>query len=276
MLLVSLVAPATLLAQQPDRTPAVPEHEALLARAKAEFARIQPHFVFDGLPLVEVVDRLRNQYPTINFILLEEAQNVLVNLKLNQVSLAEALQALEIATAREHLKIVVEGPRLVRFEVDAHAPPVVEAPILLRAFNLAGYLQHREPAEREVALKHMHELLREAVELMQRVSLARNKIGLPAMKIHAGTQMLIASGKPEELAILQEIIHNLPGMEPGYGMGHPGATGGYGGESVMGGGGMMSGMPGIGPRSSQARQGSYEDGSAASAGGPRTGSGRQK
>src|SRR6266571_4489993 len=53
---------------------------------------------FDGLPLSEVVNKLRQDFPELNFIVKEKARSEVVSLTLRSVTLEEFLKAIEPAT----------------------------------------------------------------------------------------------------------------------------------------------------------------------------------
>lgn len=180
--------------------------------AKLAYAREIAEVKYDSLPLEEIVARLREDFPEINFILPEELGEVIVRLELRNVTLTEIMQAIQIAGRLEHLKFEQTGERLFTFRRDEDAAQRETPKPALRTFNLSGYLAGRDEVAMDKALKELHQLLEDSWTMLLGADSSLRGTAPIQLRVHPGTQMLISVGSPDQLRALEEIVYNLPGM----------------------------------------------------------------
>lgn len=97
-----------------------------------------PEFTSDNLPLDEIVERLRREFPEMNFVVAEKVRGLGVFVILRSVNLEELLKGLELACEGK-LRVVREGERFVMFEA-AQKKSTAGDEIQMRAYSLADYL----------------------------------------------------------------------------------------------------------------------------------------
>jgi len=187
--------------------------------AAAAWQRRLPEFVSDNLPLDEIIRQLRQQFPEINFLIKQqdadiEVGAISVRMTLRAVTLPEILAALELAAQRPIQ--IAGGPdgRLVVFEAKVPAPPTdpatglpVQPAILTRVFNMTRFLQSRPETEADVAMREVENVLHTAGEMLKDSNGGRGFD--PKLNLHRGTKLLIAVGRPDELAVVEQVVMEL-------------------------------------------------------------------
>jgi hypothetical protein len=215
-----LLAAATFLsaADQPEAKQAT-ARSAPKPDVAAAWQRRIPEMVSDNLPLGEIIKELRHQFPEINFLIKQQTDTEFdvssfsVKMVLRAVTLQEILKALELAAQRP-LQIT-GGPdeRLVVFEakpapaaVDASGLPL--ASIQTRVFNISRYLGSRTEKEAAEAMKELENVLHTAGDMQMAASRGERPFR-PRLSLHRGTKLLIAVGRPDELAIVEQVVTEL-------------------------------------------------------------------
>jgi hypothetical protein len=178
----------------------------------------------DNFPLEEVVRQLRERFPEINFLIKTQGDPnteggpalISVTVRLNSVTLAEILKALELGAARPIQITGVPDERLVVFERQPNPKPPgqieAENRILTRVFNLGSYLAGRSDGEVNPALEQLYEVVELTGRLLREGGGARDFS--PRLHVHKNTKLLIAVGRADELAVVSEVITRL--QEPVY------------------------------------------------------------
>ena len=187
---------------------------------------------FDNLPLTEVANFLSQQFPELNFIVPEGARDENVPpLKLRNVTLDEILKAIELASEGRirggvpntgfainqatGLPLADANARrnLVTFSIGSLPgilPPArmpEKAEVLCRVFSLGPYLAYyRSEKEVDAAIQSLYEALDIAWNMLGKQVRIVNK---PELKIHPGTKLLIAVGREQELAVIDQVVKQL-------------------------------------------------------------------
>jgi hypothetical protein len=218
--LSTLLLVATLHAFQTDAAdkPAPePPKEVSEASVNAAWQRRIAEYTADNLPLDEVVKYLQDRFPELNFHLKVQqapdaaervdlpAVSVRIN-RLRNVTLAEFLEVLELATDSPIQITGKPGDRLVVFDSKTSAS-TKPANLETRVFSLAKYLENRTHEEESVALAMLEDVLAEAGKMYAEAS--RSGSFNPRLNIHRGTKLLIVVGRPDELAVVEQIVREL-------------------------------------------------------------------
>jgi hypothetical protein len=200
-------------------TPIVPE-----PNASAAWQRRIPDYMSDALPLNEIIQHLRQQYPEINFLIKQQTETeidvgaITVRMTVRAVTLQEFLRALEIAAERPIQ--ITGGPdeRLVVFESKSAAVAVDAAGLPLRpvvqtrVFNISRYLERSNKEEKE-ALAELNDVLQLTGALLTEANRGARPFK-PKLHIHRGTKLLIAVGSIEELNVIDQVVNSLQNSQP--------------------------------------------------------------
>lgn len=211
-------------ADGPDRKPApvVAEPNASLA-----WQRRINDFMSDSLPLGEVVQYLRKQFPEINFLIKQQtesdidAASISIRMDIRAVTLQEFLQAMEIAAQRPIQITGAPGERLVVFESKSAAVAVDAAGLPLRpviqtrVFNISRFLERSGKGDKEEkeALAELDDVLMITGKLYTDANHAARPFK-PRLHIHRGTKLLIAVGSTEELNVIDQVVNSLQSSPP--------------------------------------------------------------
>lgn len=183
-------------------------------------------FRSDGIPLDELVNRLRMDFPELNFMVKEKARSEGVSAQLRSVTLEEILKAIEPGT-EERVRVIWptnNNDRLVIFDKGhgsrAAIDPATGLPMpgtadekACRVFSLSKYLASRADKDADAAIKELREALENAWQMLRRAN-GQNIYDLPELSFHRGTKLLIAVGRPEDLSILEQLVKELQGSGP--------------------------------------------------------------
>ena len=216
-----LAADPVIAADSPEKkaAPVVPEPNASLA-----WQRRIHDFMSDSLPLGEVVQYLRQQFPEINFLIKQQtetdidAASITIRMNIRAVTLQEFLQAMEIAAQRPIQITGAPGERLVVFESKSAAVAVDAAGLPLRpviqtrVFNISRFLERSGKEEKE-ALAELNDVL----EITGKLYTDANREARPfkpRLHIHRGTKLLIAVGSTEELNVIDQVVNSLQSSPP--------------------------------------------------------------
>ena len=162
---------------------------------------------FDGLPMVEVIRWLREQFPEVNFVNAPEVEDVPVRLTLRSVTLDDIFTALAI-TSKGELRSNILSEKMVSFFYEPLIPRgEVDLKKYTRAFSLANYLAGRSPEETAKALKELEEALKVSWSMLAEAN--GGHLEKPALNLHAPTKMLIVVGTPEQLEMVAQFIDQL-------------------------------------------------------------------
>ena len=182
---------------------------------------------FDGLPLSEVVNKLREDFPELNFIVKEKARSETVSLILRSVTLEEFLKAIEPATD-DRVRVIWptnNNDRLVIFDrrrgSGGPIDPATGLPMsdssqkICRVFNLSKYLANKSQKEADAAIEGLVDSLLATAWQMLRQANGEQEEDRPQLNIHRGTGLLIAVGRREDLDILEQVVKELQGSAAG-------------------------------------------------------------
>src|SRR5256885_3576057 len=193
----------------------------------AAWQRRLPDLRSDGLPLDEVVKKLRLDFPELNFIVREKVRGEVVSLILRSVTLEEILKALEPGT-EGRVRVILptnNNDRLIIFDrgpgPGAAIDPATGLPMqggsgnekLCRVFNLGKYLARTSDKGTDAAIKEVLESLETAWSMLRQAN--NDQEELPKLNLHRGTKLLIAVGRPEDLEILEQVVKELQGSAAG-------------------------------------------------------------
>jgi hypothetical protein len=193
-------------------------------QAAAAWQRRLSEVNFDNSPLDDVVRQLRERFPEINFLIKTQGDldtepgttEIPVAVRLNSVTLAEILKALELGAARPIQITGAPDERLVVFERQRNPKPAVqieaENRIITRVFNLGSYLAGRSDEEINPALEQLYEVVDLTGKLLRNEGGARESGARdfsPRLHVHKNTKLLIAVGRADELAVVSEVITRL-------------------------------------------------------------------
>jgi hypothetical protein len=184
--------------------------------AAAAWQRRLPELMADNLPLEEIVQELRRQFPEINFLLRNpgdepsDVGSVSVRMVLRAVTLSEILKALELAASSPIQVTGVPDERLVVFEMKRVETGLPPAGIETRIFNLRTYLENRTQEEEAIALKQLEDVVRVTAIALANASSGQRLLN-PQLKFHPSTKLLIVVGRPAEVQVVQEVVKELQG-----------------------------------------------------------------
>lgn len=215
---------------------------------------------FLEMPLYDITDFLRAQFPGLNIIILDEVMDVEVRLRLVNVTLQDIILGIELATDG---LVTVEpvNERLLRFALSPDATAATaqrQSQPLTRVFNLSSYLEGKAEADRERALQDLEHVVATAWEATEAINDSipgRHGKRLPSVKIptathfHSGTQLLIVVGPEEFVQLYEMIVAELTGGKSPvtYSSGMPRQQRGLGGGSSRFGRGIGPGGTGFRP-----------------------------
>ena len=188
--------------------------------AAAAWQRRIPQFQIENLPLGEIIKDLRHQFPEVNFVIKRQndsdnyVSGTSVTMTLRAVTLQEILKAIELAADR--LLEISGNPeeRLVVFQkrsIDASGMPV-DSPLATRVYNISSYLAQRPEAEAALALKEMEDVIHMAGAMLTQASSGARSFR-PTLSVHPSTKLLIVVGRPEELALVEQVVTELQDRE---------------------------------------------------------------
>ena len=215
--------------------------------------------------LRNVTDYLVELYPA-NVVLAPTLGDIEVgNLKLAGFKWESALEALRIASGNQFVwSVQASAPETdpatglpsrpaSRDETDLYVlepdPAGARRAVggVVEVFNLAGYLQGKEPAQVPEALKELELILAQSLDQVRASSGFAGSEPAPNIRFHERASLLVLVGTAEQVDVARKIILALPGTAPsqaGMGMGYGGGGmggGAMGGGAAMGGGGFGRG-----------------------------------
>lgn len=234
-----------------------PKPERVPAATNSDRAVTAPNAAKDSRAKIDVVDAsiqelarlLEAQFEGANFVVPQTVANVRVTLKLRNVTLDQALQAIGFATENrvlaEEITENVYGFRLIPRTMPDGQP---EPQTAVRVLSLAGAPQLGGEASPDTFKKVVEELelaFNDAIAMLREADPA-STVEQPRLKFHPSTRLLVAVGKPEELNIVEQLVAALGG---GFAPVNAGFSAGPGGPAIPGLPGFFpgSGAPGAVP-----------------------------
>jgi hypothetical protein len=204
------------------------------AAVEAAWQRRLPEIDFGNVPLAEVAKDLTDQFRGINFVVPESARGEPVpHLILRNVTLNEILKAIEIASeGRIHsapsntgisidpatgLPVTTRAENSQRNLVAFSIAPLPGYPTAARekptcrVFSLAPYLAYKSERDAQRAVKELYDALHVAWSMLKKY---QRDVQEPTLTIHEGTKLLIAVGRAEELAVIDQVVKQLQGGSP--------------------------------------------------------------
>lgn len=206
---------------------------AKLLAEQAAWERRIPNLTVDSHPLGDLIANLRTKFPEINFVVPESGLEKPVSLRLQSVTLAEILRALEISSeGMIRAQRDSSSPRIVAFRVDKRPEPQESKPVL-RAYNLENYLrvsiprmtmengepetdrlrENRREQLKEKKIQSLHHHLEMSFAMMQLSDPDNDRIKMPLIEFSRNSDLLIAVGTPESLQIVDEVVRALISQE---------------------------------------------------------------
>jgi hypothetical protein len=269
-LAASLIVPFVFL-HMADADPFAPS-AAQGAQADPNPEATRVNMQFDDMDLKAIVSFLRDKFQGANFMVQPKAETVRVTLNVRNVGFEQALQAIAFASegrvAVERMDYHFYGLVLT----DSTGNPAQKP--TCRVFNLSG-AQDFSDAHPDAFLDEIKNSVQETVVALHNADPAATVV-VPELQFHRSTRLLVAVGKPDSLAIVEQFVVALGGrstemaqpIKNGF-PGVPGAPtgGGFGGfgGSGWGVGGGTTGTIGGGIGSSAGSVGNGGSGSAGKA-----------
>jgi len=213
--------------------------------------------------LRNVVDYLVESHPA-NVVLAPSLGSIEVeNLKLAGFRWESALEALRIASGNQ-FAWSVQAPAGAEADSPARMPGtgmpgswnqtclyILEASPegvqravggVVEVFNLAGYLQGKDPAEVPKALQEVEQIVSDALRMVRERSGVAGSEAAPSIRFHERSSLLVFVGTTQQVEVARKIILALPGTAPSQAsIGARYGSGMMGGMGMMGGGGTMGG-----------------------------------
>jgi hypothetical protein len=163
---------------------------------------------FRDATIEEVVDFISKKTGGLNILIPDSVRHIPVTFKLQNVNAVQILDAIEFTTEGR----VQSGTRpgnvhYLRLGDGAAGMAKPEC----RVFSIATYLSYKDEKGQEVAIRELNETLRTAMDMLKQADPA-SQASNPRMQVNAGTKLLIAVGRPEELAVLEQVVTALQGQ----------------------------------------------------------------
>src|SRR6266404_4124150 len=144
--------------------------------------RVVKEINWDQLPLSDVVNSLRGEFPDFNFLATRPVQSESVTMILHRVTLEEIFKALEPATEGRVKVSWDRNDRLVVFE--APPKPVSIDPYMCRVFNLSKFLDAKEGQEAD-ALESVKRALEDGWKMLREANGEQSET-TPKLSFHPG------------------------------------------------------------------------------------------
>ncbi len=259
VLATTLLTPFAQLHAAPETTPASPA-PAVQADPDPESTRVNMQFVDEDLK--DIISFLRDHFPGANFMVQPKAENVRVTLNVRNVGMEQALQAVAFASdgrlAVSRMDYHFYGLILTDPAANSSQKPTC------RVFNLSG-AQDFSDGRADAFLDEMKESIMQTMAILRHADTA-SSLEMPELQFHRATRLLVAVGKPDSLAIVDQFVVALGGratdMSQPAKNAAPGVSAGRGGF-----GGVGSYAPGIGNGTSSGGFGGFGGGGGVGSGG---------
>jgi hypothetical protein len=173
---------------------------------------------FDGLPLVNVVEWLREvpEFREVNFVLSPklrhygQTSDAAIEVKLRSASLRDILNAIGIATGGD-VRFEVRTPTLVALTPRHTDAPSVKTPQppAYHVVNLREVLPWKDPGSMEEATLTIRDLVSQTLQAIH----GNNELS-PGLNYHQGSGILVIIGQPDAIRITMDIIRNLRSPDP--------------------------------------------------------------
>jgi hypothetical protein len=181
---------------------------------------IIPRVEFKDAAVSEAVDFLLAKVPDANILTQANVRAIPVTLSLRNVTLAQALQALQFTTGNQ---ILVENSEENMFQLtrNADAASQAERP-QVRIFSLATYLGgNKDERAQAEAIKYLEDALSSAVSMVHSAD-PGSDAQVPRLQVNRSTKLLIAVGRKSDLALVEQLAAAVEGnvmVVPGAGGG---------------------------------------------------------
>jgi hypothetical protein len=167
---------------------------------------------FNEAYLSEAADFLAKQFDGANFVVPPKVARLRVTVKLRNVTLDQALQAIAFAT-ENRLQINQVAENVYGFSIaDGQPGSAPDERAMCRIFSLASAPAFIGIAPDKVnkMVTELKETLENAINMLRRAE-PTSTVETPPLQFHPSTKLLIAVGKPGELAILEQLVMALGG-----------------------------------------------------------------
>lgn len=167
---------------------------------------------FKEATLQEAADFLAKQFEGANFVVPPNVARLRVTVKLRNVTLDQALQAIAFAT-ENRLQINQVAENVHGFSIaDGQPGSAPDERAMCRIFSLASAPAFIGIAPDKVnkMVTELNETLENAINMLRRAE-PTSTVETPPLQFHPSTKLLIAVGKPAELAIVEQLVMALGG-----------------------------------------------------------------
>jgi hypothetical protein len=213
-LLAALTVFASSVFAAETKNPVAPKAAVTAPDTKAAWERRIPVLESDGLPLVEVVKHLRDQFPELNFLIRPSDRDrdlggTTVRFQLRNVTFPEIVKAIELAADVPIQITATPEDRLVVFDFKQRpADTFAQVPIITRAYSLSVYLSGLGDEEAAQAMKELYNAIEVAGQLTTEATRGERRFDAK-LQMHRGTKLLIAVGRADDLQIVDQIAEQL-------------------------------------------------------------------
>jgi hypothetical protein len=187
---------------------------------------------FREASIEEAAEFLAKQFEGANFVVPATVARLRVTLKLRNVTLEQALQAIAFATEnRVNTSQVAENVYGFSFigAEQRGSPPEERAACRIFSLASAPSFAGNSPDKVNKMIEELKGTLDSAIKMLRDAE-PTSSVDVPQLQFHPSTKLLIAVGKPEELAIIEQLVSALGGGAPEIPQpGVPGAAGAAGG-----------------------------------------------
>ena len=167
---------------------------------------------FNEASLQEAADFLAKQFEGANFVVPPKVARMRVTVKLRNVTLDQALQAIAFAT-ENRLQTNQVAENVYGFSIaDGQPGSAPDERAMCRIFSLASAPAFIGIAPDKVnkMVAELKETLENAINMLRRAE-PTSTVETPPLQFHPSTKLLIAVGKPAELAIVEQLVSALGG-----------------------------------------------------------------
>jgi hypothetical protein len=167
-----------------------------------------PKVQFEDATIAEAVEYIAQKVPGVNILVPESVKSVRISLNLRNVNTAQLLEAIAYTTeGRVETGELGGGVRYLKLSPGAQEEARPES----RIYNLAAYLGNKDAPQQAEAVEELEKTLIMTVEMLQQAD-PSSRARLPRMKVNSATRLLIAVGRPEDLAVLEQLVEALQGQ----------------------------------------------------------------
>jgi hypothetical protein len=217
---IAICLPATMLLGQSKESPKDPPNTTLKeprTLPKEELESMRVGLEFRDATLQEAVDYLASKFEGMNIVVPASVAQLRVTIKLRNVTLDQALEAIAFATQNQ-VTVNRLNENIYGFAPTNQAPAGPGVPLekpACRIFALADAPQFAGSPDSDNATKLIAEVkasIDQAIELLRSAD-PQSSVERPSLEFHPATKLLIAVGRSEELGIVEQLVSALGGTK---------------------------------------------------------------